>query len=51
MRVFIMIRLVLGLFGMDLYEIYWWFAFSLTISLSNILTINLIRWKDIKIYQ
>lgn len=31
--VFIIIRLVLGLFGMDLYEIYWWFAIGLTIAL------------------
>jgi len=29
---FITIRLALGLFGMDLYEIYWWFAFGLTIT-------------------
>lgn len=32
---FIIIRLALGLFGMDLYEIYWWFALGLTISLYN----------------
>lgn len=30
---FICIRLVLGLFGMDLYEIYWWFAMGITVSL------------------
>jgi hypothetical protein len=34
--VFIIIRLALGLFGMDLYEIYWWFALGLTIALFNI---------------
>jgi putative inorganic carbon (hco3(-)) transporter len=33
---FLIIRLALGLFGMDLYEIYWWFALGLTISLYNI---------------
>jgi len=33
---FLVIRLALGLFGMDLYEIYWWFALGLTISLYNI---------------
>lgn len=33
---FIVIRLALGLFGMDLYEIYWWFALGLTVSLFNI---------------
>ena len=32
---FIIIRLALGLFGMDLYEIYWWFALGLTIALYN----------------
>jgi len=30
---FIVIRLALGLFGMDLYEIYWWFAIGITFSL------------------
>ncbi len=33
---FILIRLVLGLFGMDLYEIYWWFAAGLAITLSGL---------------
>lgn len=32
---FLIIRLALGLFGMDLYEIYWWFALGLTIALCN----------------
>ncbi|WP_459947202.1 O-antigen ligase family protein [Desulfocastanea catecholica] len=30
---FIIVRLSLGLFGMDLYEIYWWFAFGIVISI------------------
>ena len=30
---FIFVRLVLGLFGMDLYEIYWWFGAGIVISL------------------
>ena len=30
---FIWVRLALGLFGMDLYEVYWWFAAGLAISL------------------
>ena len=30
---FIFIRLVLGIFGMDLYEIYWWFGAGIAISL------------------
>jgi len=33
--VFIILRLALGLFGMDLYEVYWWFAIGLTIALYN----------------
>ncbi len=35
-RDFTIIRLLLGLFGMDLYEIYWWFAVGLTIAIYNI---------------
>lgn len=31
---FIFIRLVLGLFGMDLYEIYWWFGAGVAMSLA-----------------
>jgi putative inorganic carbon (hco3(-)) transporter len=33
--VFILLRLALGLFGMDLYEVYWWFALGITVSLWN----------------
>jgi O-antigen ligase len=33
---FVIIRLVLGLFGMDLYEIYWWFSVGLAIALTSI---------------
>jgi putative inorganic carbon (hco3(-)) transporter len=33
---FVSVRLALGLFGMDLYEIYWWFCIGLTIALFNI---------------
>jgi O-antigen ligase len=32
-QAFLVVRLVLGLFGMDLYEIYWWFAMGLAIAL------------------
>ncbi len=32
---FLVARLGLGLFGMDLYEIYWWFSFGLTAALCN----------------
>lgn len=34
--IFVVIRLGLGLFGMDLYEIYWWFALGLTLALWNV---------------
>lgn len=34
---FIFARLILGLFGMDLYEIYWWFGAGLAIALSAML--------------
>lgn len=34
---FILVRLVLGLFGMDLYEVYWWFGAGLALVLSAIL--------------
>lgn len=33
---FIFVRLVLGLFGMDLYEIYWWYGSGLAIVLAGI---------------
>lgn len=32
---FVFLRLVLGIFGMDLYEIYWWFSLGLTVALLN----------------
>lgn len=34
---FLIIRLALGLFGHDMYEIYWWFAAGLTLALEKIL--------------
>jgi len=33
---FIFVRLMLGMFGMDLYEIYWWFGSGLAICLHNL---------------
>jgi putative inorganic carbon (HCO3(-)) transporter len=35
-NLYIVCRLALGLFGMDLYEVYWWFAAGLTISLAKL---------------
>lgn len=34
---FIIVRLALGLFGMDLYEIYWWFSIGITIALYSMM--------------
>lgn len=34
---FIFARLLLGLFGMDLYEIYWWLALGYTLAISKLL--------------
>jgi len=36
---FLVIRLALGLFGMDLYEIYWWFALGTTVAIWNLNTV------------
>jgi hypothetical protein len=36
LQLYIFTRLLLGVFGMDLYEIYWWFSIGLTISIYNI---------------
>lgn len=33
---FLTIRLVVGIFGMDLYEIYWWFAAGMAITLNEV---------------
>ena len=38
---FIWVRLSLGLFGMDLYEIYWWFGAGMGMALSNVTSILL----------
>lgn len=37
---FTILRLVVGLFGSDLYEIYWWFSIGLTVSLININSVS-----------
>jgi len=43
---FIFVRLVLGFFGMDLYEVYWWFGAGMAIVLLNLtgLTGRNSRW-------
>lgn len=33
---FILVRLLLGMFGMDLYEIYWWMALGLTLAINKL---------------
>lgn len=35
---FILMRLLLGLFGMDLYEIYWWVALGITLAVTKLLS-------------
>jgi len=40
---FIFVRLVLGLFGMDLYEIYWWFGAGIAVALSGMTVTTLQR--------
>lgn len=40
--VFLVIRLTLGLFGHDLYEVYWWFASGMTVAIWNI---NIVAWR------
>jgi putative inorganic carbon (hco3(-)) transporter len=37
---FILLRLVLGLFGMDLYEIYWWIALGLSLAISKLIYVQ-----------
>lgn len=44
---FLIIRLTLGLFGHDLYEIYWWFAGGLTIALYNMQDIAYDRTQEV----
>ncbi len=40
---FVTLRIFLGVFGMDLYEIYWWFACGLIIAVGNIGSIVISR--------
>lgn len=44
---FVMIRLALGLFGHDLYEIYWWFALGVTVAVTNMRAVAEKRTADI----
>ena len=45
---FIIMRLLLGIFGMDLYEIYWWIALGMTLAVTKLLELNAL---DTKISQ
>lgn len=40
---FILMRLLLGLFGMDLYEIYWWIALGFTLAIRKLIQSKLIN--------
>jgi putative inorganic carbon (hco3(-)) transporter len=44
---FLIVRLILGMFGMDLYEIYWWFSVGLTVALFNMNKYSEIKSKKI----
>jgi putative inorganic carbon (hco3(-)) transporter len=44
---FVWVRLVTGLFGMDLYEVYWWFASGLAIALTNLQADAAIRTREV----
>lgn len=48
---FVVVRLALGLFGMDLYEIYWWFAAGLTVALWNIGNVACRRAESVAAYR
>jgi hypothetical protein len=37
---FLLLRLILGLFGMDTYEIYWWFVLGLTLAVNKLLLLR-----------
>ena len=45
--VFIITRLILGIFGHDLYEIYWWFASGVTVAIGNLNTVSEKRTEEI----
>jgi O-antigen ligase len=45
--VYVLVRLVLGLFGHDLYEIYWWLALGLALALLNMNVIAQEKTKQI----
>ncbi len=50
LMLFIFIRLVLGLFGMDLYEVYWWFACGFTAAIYKLSRVYQdISFKDIDV--
>lgn len=40
---FLVLRLVLGMFGMDLYEIYWWFSLGIVVSLHNMINYSKVK--------
>lgn len=42
---FLIMRLLLGLFGMDLYEIYWWLALGLILSVNKLMVTDVCRNK------
>jgi hypothetical protein len=48
---YIVVRLALGCFGHDLYEVYWWIACGLAIALTNIYAASIPRTAEILSYE
>ena len=45
---FIFVRLVLGMFGMDLYEVYWWFGAGICIALLEMIQVTRVRTRALQ---
>jgi hypothetical protein len=48
---YIVVRLALGCFGHDLYEMYWWIACGLAIAMTNIYAATIPRTAEILSYE
>lgn len=44
---FIVIRLIVGFFGMDLYEVYWWFGAGIAVVLSRLIHVIQVRIENL----
>jgi O-antigen ligase len=48
---YVVVRLALGCFGHDLYEVYWWIACGLAIAMTNIYQAAIPRTEEILLYE